>query len=113
MNTVKTPLDLCIEACNECALQCSGCAFQGEMMGGMVEASRLARECSTACFELEKQLRDGQQTGAESCSSVCRRFIPEAESVFRHLASFKQAAVAAQTMIDRMNDLTQIETEHS
>ena len=101
----KTPQEKCIEACDDCSMQCSGSAFQGEMMGEMELASSLGRLCAEACTNLSRQLKDGDASLAEACATACRTFIPEAKQTVRHLASFEQAAIAAQTVIKLISEL--------
>ncbi len=106
----KTLSELCAEACDDCALQCSGSAFQGEMMGGMELAASLGRVCSDACSNLATQLRSGQVADKDVCATACLKFIPEAENSFRHLDSFKQSAAAAKAVVERIGELGRVET---
>lgn len=96
----QTLTEKCIEACDNCSMQCNGSAFQAEMMGGMEAASRLGRICADACASHAIRLKEGDESEADACIAACTKFIPEAETVYRHLASFQESAFAAQSVIE-------------
>ena len=96
----QTLTEKCIEACDNCSMQCNGSAFQGEIMGGMEVASRLGRICADACASHASCLRRGDESEADACLAACMKFIPEAENAYRHLASFQESAIGAQSVIE-------------
>lgn len=106
MSNPKSPSELCIEACDNCAMQCNGSAFQGEMMGSMEVASELGRICADACSSHASRLKGGDASEAVACVAACKKFIPEADSVYRHLASFRESALAAHSLIEMIGQMS-------
>ena len=102
----KTLTEQCIEACDICAMQCNGSAFQGEMMGGMEVASHLGRLCADACASHANCLKRDDHSESDLCLGACMKFIPEAEAAYRHLASFQESAVAARAVIESIGKVS-------
>ena len=109
MANPQTLSEKCIDACDTCAMECNGSAFQGEMMGGMEVAARLGRVCSDACSSHASRLKRNDCSESDACLVACMKFIPEAEAAFRHLASFQESAVAARNVITLIGEMSREE----
>lgn len=75
-------------------------------MGSMEVASELGRICADACLSHASRLKGGDATEAAACHAACEKFIPEAETVYRHLASFRESAIAAHGVIEIIGQMS-------
>ncbi len=77
----------CIDACNECAIECEHCAtacFQEDDVKAMARCVALDRDCAKICFTASGMMAAGSEFSADiarltaelcrTCAEECRKF---------------------------------------